>query len=165
MPKVPLYPSPQEIVIEALSNESEEELAQLIVNMANAEDPAAVECLNDVIQGEGDLEQMYETINELIDIIEVIVRPEVDVETGALSWEPELSKSSPVVTNSETGYALVLSRLSSAGIVDRLRQCHECKTYFVGDPRSRWCSKICGSRNRQRAYQAKKREDKKRATK
>ena len=167
MGKVVLYPSPQEIAVDALSNESEEALAVALTNMANAGDPAAVELVAQVIAG-GGLDEMHDAIASLIDDIEISIRPSREKKTGKLAWEPVSSTDGPVVPSSSAAYALVLSRIDSAGIVDRIRQCQECGKYFVGDPRSKWCSKNCGSRNRQRIYQEglrKKKKAKKRTTK
>lgn len=57
------------------------------------------------------------------------------------------------------GPALAIVRLVNEDFTDRLRRCEleECRRYFVGDPRSRWCSNACGSKYRQKEYRKRKR--------
>lgn len=59
----------------------------------------------------------------------------------------------------DAGPALAVIRIIEAGYENRVRRCEleDCRAYFVGDPRSRWCSKTCGSRHRVRNFRRTKR--------
>lgn len=165
MKKLTIFPSPQEIVLETVLLKTPDELAVAITNMANAGDPDAIELLDKVI-GVG-FDGIAQLVADLIRQIQITFQPSLDEKTGGFALEPVLSTESPVVANRKSAYALTLSFLNGTGKIDRIRKCQECGNYFAGDPRSKWCSKNCGSRNRQRIYQEglrKKKKAKKRAT-
>lgn len=58
-------------------------------------------------------------------------------------------------------FALAMVRIIAEGFTDKVHRCalKECRKYFVGDPRARWCSTTCGSKYRVRK---KRRKDKRR---
>lgn len=55
---------------------------------------------------------------------------------------------------------LCLVSLISAGLSDRLKRCslNECRRFFFGDPRKKWCSDNCGSKVRVRNKRKKDKE-------
>lgn len=57
-------------------------------------------------------------------------------------------------------YPLCLVSVINAGLSDRLKRCAltECRKFFFGDPRKKWCSDACGSKVRVREKRRKDRE-------
>ncbi len=171
MSKVTLYPSRHEIAALVLVGGPSEPLAEKMADWANAGDPAAVEMLN-LLMEEGELDEsgkfsdkLFDTIESLTADIRLSIKPVVDRKYGnTFQWANAFLKTD-CIPSSKSAYALAIASLVNSFETERFHQCAECGKYFVGDPRSRWCSKICGSRNRQRAYQDRKRAKKKRGKK
>ena len=159
----PVYPPAHDIALGVYADISVEKLATGITNMANKGDPEVIGLIDQLI-AEGVSGRFFAKIEALTDPVRVNVMPVAEWETQTFSWKPALS-TADVVPSREAAYALLFTQVITQKYADRIHKCGECNKYFVGDPRSSWCSKICGSRNRQRAYQERKRARKKRAKK
>lgn len=171
MSKVPLYPSKHEIAASTMGGASQEPLAEKMADWANAGDPAAVEMLDLLIEEGGYdeetgklSEKLLDTIGSLTVDVQLSIKLKVDKKGYPFNWIIEPSKTE-IIPSSKAAYALVIADLLESFEVDQLHQCEECGKYFVGDPRSMWCSKACGNRSRQRAFQERKRAKKKRSKK
>ena len=171
MPNVPLYPSKHEIAASTMGGASQEPLAEKMADWANAGDPAAVEMLN-LLMEEGELDEsgkfsdkLFDTIESLTADIRLSMKPVVDRKYGdTFQWTNAFLKTD-FIPSSKAAYALAIASLVNSFETERFHQCAECGKYFVGDPRSMWCSKACGNRSRQRKFQERKRANKKRAAK
>ena len=170
MSKVPLYPSKHEIAASTMGGASQEPLEEKMADWANAGDPAAVEMLDLLIEeGEPDAtgklsEKLLDTIGSLTADVRLSIKMTVDKEGYPFNWIIEPSKTE-IIPSSKAAYALVIADLMESFETDQFHKCAECYKYFVGDPRSTWCSKACGNRSRQRAFQERKRAKKKRSKK
>jgi hypothetical protein len=54
--------------------------------------------------------------------------------------------------NAEIECALALAAIAESGGLRRIRRCQlsDCRKFFFGDPRAKWCSNACGSKSRKR---------------
>ena len=171
MSKVPLYPSRHEIAALVMVGGPAEPLAEKMADWANAGDPAAVEMLN-LLMEEGELDEsgkfsdkLFDTIESLTADIRLSMKPVVDRKYGdTFQWAHAFLKTD-FIPSSKAAYALAIASLVNSFETDRIHQCTECGKYFIGDRRSTWCSKACGNRSRQRAFQERKRAKKKRSKK
>lgn len=74
--------------------------------------------------------------------------PELDKETGRFYWRRDLVPNQQV--SREGAYALILVLLINSDRTDYIGRCSlkDCRKFFYGDTRTRWCSTTCGSRYR-----------------
>lgn len=81
----------------------------------------------------------------------VTTHPSFNERDGSFTWVRSYSADDAAIP--ERAYALAMIRAIDGGFGPRFRRCKldECRKYFVGDPRSRWCSETCGSKYRVRA--------------
>jgi hypothetical protein len=61
--------------------------------------------------------------------------------------------------SAETECALALVAAADAGNLSRIHRCvlEDCRKFFMGDPRSKWCSNACGAKVRQRKFRKSRR--------
>lgn len=131
---------------------SSDVLAERLVREANSKNEAVLRWLNPLIESGATDEYLIELGEELFPI-EVPQYRMLDRDTFRFRWalRGRMSKKAAEAFRNG-GPALAIARLIDDSFTNRIRRCElaDCRTYFVGDPRARWCSRRCGSTHRQR---------------
>jgi hypothetical protein len=142
---VPLHKPPG--LFEALVG-SPDALAQKLVDEANAGSATPAEWLGDLVRN-GFTTTLATEIKRVIADYGITTYPDVNVKTLKVRWVRRLPPAVP----ERAAYGLALVTVIEAGMLERIGRCdyEKCSKFFVGDPRSRWCSKKCGSNARVRA--------------
>jgi hypothetical protein len=136
---------------------SVEDVAETLVEQANEGDEQARRWLDPLI-AKGPTAKLIWEIHDIAKDVVIPMhlgirgsrsRPKLVLGYGALMDTPE-----PAL------YALAVGRMIETGFADRFHRCGvpDCQRYFVGDPRSRWCSTTCGSKARVRAKRKRDRQ-------
>lgn len=154
---VPLHEVNSYLIGMAALQDPVESLADRLVEAANAEDHPAMEWL-DHLTREGLSSWLVGQLNAAAAGLRVASYLHFDEESGKFDWVLE-TPAQRKFRSRDTSYALVFTRIINADLTDRIRRCEldDCRRFFVGDPRSRWCSNTCGSKHRVRE---KRRRDK-----
>ena len=127
-----------------------EHLATLLTLHANGGDDLASYWASSLYRRGASKNILYQVSKLVIDC-ELLYRPVLMaddkfhyVPTGPLEEQLDVSR--------ESAYALVVMKIINADLVPRIRRCQfaECRKYFEGDPRSKWCSQTCGTNFRVR---------------
>lgn len=73
--------------------------------------------------------------------------PLFQTDGASIMWAREYPGDS---MSAEIEWAVAITAVAEQGNLPRFRRCvlPDCRSYFVGDPRSRWCSNACGSKAR-----------------
>lgn len=148
MRKVPLHKDNAIGIANDAMNLSADRLARRLIQAANAGEPEAVRFVDAVRAGPSTA--FLTECAELLKDFRMIQTPTYRPRARQFHWVNFMDP--PQLPGKDWAYALIVARLVNAGVADRLKQCaaEDCDRYFFGDPRSRWCSRTCGSRQRVR---------------
>ena len=82
-----------------------------------------------------------------------------DMKAKRFVWETYLPESD-WIPSIESAFALIVVKIINEDVVPKLHRCEhtDCRKYFVGDVRARWCSNSCGSKYRQKLYRERMRQ-------
>lgn len=150
MSKVPLH---HERLASLTLTAQPDDLAETLVKMANNGDEFAKTWVEKLI-AKRTSPAVLNLVNDAIMDVDISVQVALDASRRQFGWRPQISPGPKNVKSMNNAIALLIARLVNAGYVDRLRHCQlsDCGRYFVGDPRSKWCSDTCGSKFRQRKF-------------
>lgn len=125
-------------------------LAKALADSANAGDATSAELFDQLRRGLS--HDMLEKVAAAARVVRRVQQPELDRKTWRFYWSALLPEAENIPT-SAAAWALVTLRIHNAKLRARLHRCvlAECRRFFVGDARSKWCSTTCGSKFRVRA--------------
>jgi len=126
------------------------DVAEMLVRQANLPDRRAVKWLKPLID-KGPTEEFLRELERTAAHLELQTRVILTRTTEGKPKKFELSQTALYGARDRL-LAMATIRILMDQYVNRLHQCQldDCNTYFVGDPRSKWCSKNCGSKFRVR---------------
>lgn len=123
-------------------------LAKQLVSLANQDEENAVYWLDRAI----DTGLSRSFLKEVERKVENFSVPSVPKLSGnRFVWHRILIDPSGV-PDMDAAFAMNMCLLINHGVIKKVHRCalDDCRTYFVGDSRSKWCSKSCGSKYRVR---------------
>ena len=135
-----------------------QEIAEMLVTQANLDHPRAIQCLEPLLQ-EGPTEETLQKLAGAVRHVEL--RSKVFLKSGKPADPSRLTVGLTIFAGSELEFfALATIRILMDGYLERIHRCQleDCDRYFVGDPRSKWCSERCGSKSRVRRKRKKDRQ-------
>lgn len=152
MPKVALHDESNRLGIfrSAVMSTPVDEIAKALVVQANRSHPRAIQWLEPLVDS-GPTNAFLRKLDVAVQHVELRTRVELEGDSKRRARNFELSQASFAGSELEL-FSLAVIRILMDDYVDRLHRCQleDCRRYFVGDPRSKWCSKNCGSTYRVR---------------
>jgi hypothetical protein len=135
------------------------EVAQLFVGLANEGDQLAIAWLEEILATKAPSEAWLSRVERLARGVQINTYPKLKESEGKFVWAREFPKPKQF-RDREAAMALVVVRLVNADFLNRLHKCQleDCGTYFVADPRTKWCSVAHGSTKRMREKRKKDRQ-------
>lgn len=116
---------------------------------ANAGVQPIASWIEEVIETQGIGDKAAARIPVVIRALGVRTYPIFGKDGRSAVWFKEFPRDS---ISAEIECALALTAIAESGQLNRFRRCEACSTFFVGDPRAKWCSNACGSKVRQRKF-------------
>ncbi len=155
MRKVPFHRNNAIGIAGAALEMSDEWLAKALMAAADAGDEAARRFVRGLV--EGAREPFLREIAALLKDYRQVSKPAL--KRGKFAWYTFVEP--PQLPGKDWAYALVAARLVNAGLVSSFHECaaDDCETMFLADPRARWCSKTCGSRQRVSELRRRRRDE------
>ena len=123
-------------------------LGKRFVEAANAGDEVAFRFASEIV--DGSTNRLLREVDDLIADFSIKTSPKYRPSKRSFTWYEHLNP--PKLPGKDWAYGLVVVQLTNANILERIKRCEadDCDLFFFGDPRKRWCSKTCGSRQRVR---------------
>ena len=108
----------------------------------------------------GITDALVKYVNKCLAESSTTARPHLDAESQQLEWVVDMTgitesfendrKTEPTRDDLIWMFYWNLAALISSGVFDKLKRCEDCRNFYIGGPRAKWCSNTCGSRNRAR---------------
>ncbi|MEQ8860119.1 MAG: CGNR zinc finger domain-containing protein [Pseudomonadales bacterium] len=136
--------------LDALMEPSSSKLAETLVRLANEGDELATGWI-ERIRSKGASKSVLADIDAHVRGVQIVTYPKLSASERKFTWARKFPEGEEF-RDREAAIALLLARLVNDEYLTRLHRCQldDCGNYFVGDPRSKWCSTRCGSISRMR---------------